>query len=183
MTLQATFKCLVCRRDRRGTAANHALRICSPACWRKIADGPPCRACGRSMPRTIQQAYQQEAQPSPFPGRNFCSSYCREAYRVRRANEAQREAERKARRLNRLCRICDAKIPPARIERWPNVRTCSPDCSAENRRAIVRAAVARHYRRQRKGAAPAGAASGRLARRGGLVAAPLDGSGAEGLDA
>ena len=183
MTLQAIFKCLVCRRDRRGMAVNHALRICSPACWRKIADGPPCRACGRSMPRTIQQAYQQGAQPSPFPGRNFCSSYCREAYRVRRANEAQREAERKARRLNRLCRICDAKILPARIERWPNVRTCSPDCSAENRRAIVRAAVARHYRRQRRGARmPAPPAGGR-ARKGGIVAAPLNRSGVKGLDA
>ena len=83
-----------------------------------------------------------------------CSTRCLGLYKLREANrrDSQRrlEAQAEARLSTHLCQICDAPIDPERVRRWKAVKTCSPPCAAANRLAIVRRAVSRHRRRQRK---------------------------------
>ena len=83
-----------------------------------------------------------------------CSARCLALYNLREANrrDSRRRlaAQAEARLSGRLCQICDAPIDPERVRRWKTVKTCSPACAAENRLAIVRRAVSRHRRRQRK---------------------------------
>ena len=134
-----------------------ALRVHSGRCWNQyVRMDKRCKACGRQMPTSMRVASEQGAVITIFdyPPRSPMGNYCRRDHEVawvqRLKQERAEEARKKANLLNRLCRICDNKIDPKRIKRWPNVKTCKPECAADNRRANVREAVARHYRRQRK---------------------------------
>jgi len=41
----------------------------------------------------------------------------------------------------RFCRVCDDPVSVKRVRLWPNVVTCSADCSKENARILVREAA------------------------------------------
>ena len=151
------FYCRICHKDGPGQAMEVALRVHSGRCWNQyVRMDKRCKACGQKMPTWMKLAYERGAVISTFndtvdsPFGNYCRWDHKVQWQERRKRERAEQARKAADRLNRLCRICDNKIDPKRIKRWPNVKTCKPECAADNRRANVREAVARHYRRQRK---------------------------------
>ena len=89
-----------------------------------------------------------------------CSDACSSELRVQTKRQA---SKRHKRRLSRRraqdradamvdvanCAACSSPIPAERRVQWPHVRTCSPDCTRQHQKYLVRLAKRRQRERQK----------------------------------